>query len=213
MRVDLDAKVQTNDGREAGSVQRVVIDPRTNEVTDFVVNTGGLFGNDVLVPRQHLENATPNGDALRLNLTKEDLEHLPAFDPTQYGEPPVGWTAPGLGYPFSGLLLPSSYLPAVNIPETVGSLSDEFTIAKGTQVYDLRDEEVGVVDDVRIDASSGQLLGLVIRAGGALGTLFGRGETVEINRVEIKRVADRMVYLSETKEQLHHRFATSRPKR
>jgi hypothetical protein len=28
MRVDLDAKVQTHDGRHAGSVQRAVIDPR-----------------------------------------------------------------------------------------------------------------------------------------------------------------------------------------
>jgi sporulation protein YlmC with PRC-barrel domain len=209
MRVDLNAKVQTHDGKHAGSVQRAVLDPRTNEVTDFVVGTGGLTGKDVLVPRHDLETATPNGDVLRLDLTKHDLERLPTFDPTLYGEPPVGWSAPGLGYPFSGLLWPSSYLPAVNIPETIGSLSDEFTITKGTQVFDVRDEEVGVVEEVRVDALSGQLLGLVIRSGGALGTLFGRGQTVEVERAEIKRVADRMVFLSETKAELHQRFAKS----
>jgi len=62
---------------------------------------------------------------------------------------------------------------------------------------------------VRVDPSSGQLTGLVIRAGGALGTLFGRGETVEIDRAVIERVADRMVFLSETKDEMHHRFAGS----
>lgn len=209
MRVELDAKVQTQDGKHAGSVHRAVIDPRTNEVTDFVVGTGGLIGKDVLVSRQHLENATPLGDVLRIDLTEEELKDLPTFDPTRYGEPPIGWSAPGLGYPFAGMLLPTSYLPAVNIPETVGSLSDELTITKGTQVFDQRDEEVGVVDDVRLDPASGQLIGLTIRAGGALGTLFGRGETIAIERAEIERVADRMVYLSETKDELHHRFASS----
>jgi hypothetical protein len=34
MRVDLDAKVQTRDGEAAGSVQRAVIDPQANEVSD-----------------------------------------------------------------------------------------------------------------------------------------------------------------------------------
>lgn len=212
MRVELDAKVQTHDGKHAGSVQRAVIDPRTNEVTDFVVGTGGLTGKDVLVSRTHLENASGLGDVLRIDLTEEELKGLPTFDPTRYGEPPVGWSAPGLGYPFSGVLWPTSYLPPVNIPETVGSLSDEFTITKGTQVFDLRDEEVGVVDDVRLDPASGQLIGLVIRAGGALGTLFGRGEVIEIERSEIDRVADRMVFLSETKDALHHRFASSATK-
>ena len=44
MRVDLDAKVGTSDGQDAGSVQRVVVDPRSTEVTDFVISTGGLSG-------------------------------------------------------------------------------------------------------------------------------------------------------------------------
>ena len=41
MRVDLDAKVRTHDGEDAGSVQRAVVDPRTNEVMELVITTGG----------------------------------------------------------------------------------------------------------------------------------------------------------------------------
>ncbi|MHB8630876.1 MAG: PRC-barrel domain-containing protein [Candidatus Limnocylindria bacterium] len=210
MRIDLDAKVRTHDGKDAGHVKRAVIDPATNEVTDFVVSTGGLFGWDVLVPRHDLERATPSGDVLRLDLTKDDLEHLPAFDPVDYGAPPIGWSAPDLGYPFPGYLWPASYLPASAVAQETGEgVTDEFTVTKGTPVYDRADQEVGVVDDVRFDLTSGRLTGVVVRAGGALATMFGRGEVVEIERAEIARVADRMVFLRGTKAELHDRFADS----
>ena len=61
MRVDLDAKIRTSDGKDAGSVQRAVVDPDTNEVTHFVVSTGGLLGHDVLLPREQIEGATRDG--------------------------------------------------------------------------------------------------------------------------------------------------------
>jgi hypothetical protein len=38
------------------------VDPRANEVTDFVISASGLFGHDVLVPREHLEAAIREGD-------------------------------------------------------------------------------------------------------------------------------------------------------
>ncbi|MDQ6857559.1 MAG: PRC-barrel domain-containing protein [Chloroflexota bacterium] len=209
MRVDLDARVQTQDGKDAGSVQRAVIDPKTKEVTDFVVSTAGLFGWDVLVPRHDLERATPSGDVLRLDLTKDELEHLPAFDPAKYGAPPINWSAPGLAYPFAGYLWPTSYLPAPDIAPVSGEVPDEYTVTKGTKVYDhTGDEQVGVVDDVRFDEASGRLSGLVVRSGGSLATMFGRGEVIEIERAEIARVADRMVFLRGTKAELHQRFAS-----
>jgi sporulation protein YlmC with PRC-barrel domain len=47
MRVDLQAKVLTREGETAGRLQQVVVDPRTNEVSEFVMSTGGLLGHDV----------------------------------------------------------------------------------------------------------------------------------------------------------------------
>ena len=40
MRVDLDAKVRAQDGEDIGSIDRVIVDPRSNEVTHVVVRTG-----------------------------------------------------------------------------------------------------------------------------------------------------------------------------
>jgi hypothetical protein len=86
MRVDLHAKVLTRDGDSAGHVEHAVVDPNTNEVTDFVVSTGGLLGKDVLVPRTALDQASPEGDALRLGLDRHELERLPAYEPGDYSE-------------------------------------------------------------------------------------------------------------------------------
>ena len=41
MRLDLDAKVRARDGEEIGSVDRAIVNPQTNEVTDIVVRRTG----------------------------------------------------------------------------------------------------------------------------------------------------------------------------
>ena len=58
MRIKLDAKVRTKDGHGAGHVKKVIWDPKTNEVTAFIIATGGLLGHDVLIGRDVLESAT-----------------------------------------------------------------------------------------------------------------------------------------------------------
>lgn len=207
MQIDLDAKVETHDGKAAGNVKYAVIDPATKEVTAFVVSTGSLLGREVLVPRHDLERATPNGEVLRLDLSKDDLEHLPSFITVEYSPLPTGWWAPGLAYPLSGYLSPASYVPAATLREERQSVPHDITVTRGATIYDPAGHEVGVVEDVRFDAASGELTGLVARAGGALATAFGRGEVVEIERAEIDSVADEKVYLRVTREDLHRRFA------
>src|SRR5437899_12234343 len=49
MRIDLNARIRTSDGHEAGKVHRVLIDPATERITGFVVSTGRLLGRDVIV--------------------------------------------------------------------------------------------------------------------------------------------------------------------
>src|SRR5687767_13862924 len=107
MRVDLDAKVQTRDGEAVGSVQRAVIDPQANEVSDFVISTGGLFGHDVLVPRERLEASSREGDAIRLDLTKDELKRMPVYAPADYTVPATGWIPPAIyGYPLGAFRWP-----------------------------------------------------------------------------------------------------------
>ncbi|TME61960.1 MAG: PRC-barrel domain containing protein [Chloroflexi bacterium] len=55
MQIELDAKVRTSDGHDAGKLRRVLVDPATLRITGFVVSTGGLLGREVIVVRLRVE--------------------------------------------------------------------------------------------------------------------------------------------------------------
>src|SRR5688572_2050911 len=98
MRIDLNARVRTRDGHEAGNVHRVLVDPRSGRITGFVVSTSRLLGRDVIVSEDVFAEAAPDGDAITVNLTKRELDTQPTFEQTDHVVPPAGWAAPNLGY-------------------------------------------------------------------------------------------------------------------
>jgi sporulation protein YlmC with PRC-barrel domain len=213
MRVDLDAKVRARDGEEIGSVDRAIVDPQTNEVTHIVVGTGAIFGRDIVVPREDIERASQDGDTIQLDLTRDDLERFPDFVPEQYGAPPPTWVAPaGYGFPAGSYAWPIAMDPMVGpgpmvVPEelvddTEVEEPDLVTLMMGALVLDRHDDDIGVVDDLRFDAETGQLQGFVLRVGGALRTLFGGGDTVEVSRYQIESVGESMVKLKLAKEEV-----------
>jgi len=206
MRVDLDAKVRTRDGHDAGAVQRAVIDPRADAVSDFVISTGVLLGYDVLVPRDRLESASRDGDTIALDLTRDELEKMPVYEAADYTVPATGWVPPaGYGYPTIGFLWPAGHVFSEPAPSSArGPAEVEVwpTIDKGTVVRDRDAHEVGVVDDLRFDTATGRLEGLVIRAGGAIQTFFGGGHTIEISRSQVERVDEGEVHLRASKDEL-----------
>jgi len=59
-----------------------------------------------------------------------------------------------------------------------------------------------VVDDLRFDAENGNLQGFVLRVGGALRTLFGGGDTVEVSRYQIESVGESLVRLRLAKDEV-----------
>ena len=106
MRIKLDAKVRTKDGHSAGHVKRVIWDPKTNEVTAFVIATGGLLGHDVLIGRDVLESATFDGEEIVIDMTKDELGKFEPFTETAHTAPPLGWVAPfPYDYPASAYLM------------------------------------------------------------------------------------------------------------
>lgn len=207
MRVDLDARVYSSDGHELGSVERAVFDPGTKQVRELVVSTGGLFGHDVLAPIQLVEQQGPGGDRIVLKLTRQEVEALPSFVETSYLPPPPGWVPPGdLGLAYGSYLWPAAgAAPMVTTPVVAGdpmSKPDTFTIGKGAVVMAAGGEDVGVVDDVRFEAASGELDGFELRIGGVLTTLFGGGTHVTVGRDAVDRVAEGAVYLKIGKNQI-----------
>jgi sporulation protein YlmC with PRC-barrel domain len=212
MRVDLDAKVRARDGAEIGSVDRAVVDPRTNEVTHVVVRTGAIFGRDIVVPREDVERANQDGDTIQLDLTKDELERFPDFEPERFGAPPPAWVAPaGYGFPAGSYAWPVAMDPmlgpvAMTIPDELVDEEteepDQVTLMKGALVLDRNGDDIGVVDDMRFDGDTGQLQGFVLRVGGALRTLFGGGDTVEVSHYQIDTVGESIVKLRLAKEEV-----------
>ena len=210
MRVDLHARLISRDGHDVGSIERAIVDPATNQISEFVINTGGLFGRDLLLPRAEVERATPDGDRLQLGLAKEELDRLPSFVAANFVPPPAGWAAP-VGDPFgaAGYLWPAAYpLPAPYADAGAGAAAfaaapgqpdrpiTDPTLARGDLVLDRDGHEVGVVDDVAFDPATGRLTGFVLRVGGALTTLFGGGETIQVGREQLDRVEEGRVRLN-----------------
>lgn len=201
MRVDLDAKVITSDGEEIGTVDRVVFDPRTNDITGFVISTGGLLGKSVVISRAHLERATRDGERLRLNLSKREVGELPSYVPVNYLPPTDEWVPPiGYGYPGSAYLWPAAVAPEAFMPPEALSAEEErqrqrVTVSKGATVQDRDGDDVGVIEDVRLDSGTGELRGVVVRLGGVLETLFGGGKTVDLPAENVLSVDEGVIRL------------------
>ncbi|MGH2500246.1 MAG: PRC-barrel domain-containing protein [Candidatus Limnocylindria bacterium] len=209
MRVELDAKVRTKDGHDAGNVRSAVFDPQASEITHFVIATGGLFGRDVLVPREQLENASRAGDPLSLELTRAELERMEDYLPSRYTAPPDAWAPPvAYGYPAAGYLWPLGYTGATSpVAPSEEALRG---VGKGAVVVDAEGDDIGVVDDVRFDRTTGRLQGIVLRAGAALVTLVGGGELVELDATQIMAVDRGRVRLRIAKEEFERGRAASR---
>jgi hypothetical protein len=124
MRIDLGAKVKTQDGHDAGEVKQAIWDPRGSQITQFVVSTGGLLGHDVIVSPELLESAARDGGAIVIGMSKQELDELAHYEPSAYAPPPADWRAPSVhGFPSGGFLFPVSEVetaPVDDAPATAG---------------------------------------------------------------------------------------------
>ena len=73
--------IRTRDGEKVGSIERVVLDPETKEVTHVVIEKGFLFTETKVVPISMLGADTEEGITLR---EAEYLDDLAPFRETDY---------------------------------------------------------------------------------------------------------------------------------
>jgi uncharacterized protein YrrD len=78
MQFNQGANVVTLDGKGAGHVDRVVIDPKTKEITHLVIRRGLLQKEDRVVPINVV--TSKYGGELMLDLPSEEFERLPVFE-------------------------------------------------------------------------------------------------------------------------------------
>ncbi len=169
------ADVVTWDGEKVGRVDRVVVDPRTSEVTDLVVKKGVLFTHDKVLPIDCIDKATE--DRVVLKKDSGNLEDFPDFEETHYvpmdqADPaeqaglirPMAWyypfpgegwwgTYPGYGRP------PFVVSTEKNIPE--GTIP----IKEGSRVLGRDGEHVGDVERIYTEPTENRVTHFVIVRG------------------------------------------------
>jgi uncharacterized protein YrrD len=171
------ASVFAADGEQIGEIERVVMDPRSRQVTHVVVRKGFFFTEDRVVPVSLVASA--DDERVELREDAGDLEGLPIFEEEHFvttGEeeyrlrqpedtfPPLYWYPPvyGSGYG-AGKMYPAPPLQPVeierNIPE--GSVA----LREGARVVSADGEHVGDVEQVLTEPEADRVTHFVVSKG------------------------------------------------
>lgn len=175
-----DTDVFTVDDKQVGQVDRVVLDPRTKEVTHIIVRKGWFFTEDKVVPVEMIAEATEAKVRLRSDIS--NLEALPDFEETHYiaideaelarSSRPVTYASPLYWYPPALPLggYPYATYPGYPIPPYVTEVEQhipEGTVAlkEGAKVVAADGEHVGNIEELVTDSSTGRVTHVVISQG------------------------------------------------
>lgn len=193
-------EVFSDDGEKIGTLSRVVIDPRTREVSNLVVEKGLLFKTDKVIPVTLVDLDIE--DRIVLKKTNQDiLEDFPDFETSYYVPldqpdnpyqddieasylyPPLhlGWTAGGhLGYPVPEYVLKTEQ----DIPEGTVALE------KGAKVISRDGEQVGNVEEIITESQGDRVTHFVVSEG------FLLKERKLVPAVWIAEVTEEEIHLS-----------------
>lgn len=229
MRIELGARVWTQDGQEAGKVSKLVVDTSQQTLDSFVVHTQWM-GDDVIVPLRNVERVDAD-DTIHLTVTDEQFRALPQYFVTEFvtGNPAdvqvemygyegavrgmLPLSAPNLaGATSLGQQLDPGGAPLIGITDmnattvtTQSSLSEnEFGVAKGTKVMSVEGHHVGNVHELRV-TDDGKLQGLVVISG----HILKHQHLIPMN--EIADADSDAVYLRMTAEEFKHLESASQP--
>jgi uncharacterized protein YrrD len=176
MQLKQDAQVLTADGQNVGHLNRVVIDPRTKEVTHVVVRKGILFTQDKVVPINLI--ATGVGDRVTLREDAGDLQALPDFEEVHFTvvneEELARWPQGGVDatslywYPTIGGLREAYLAPSgppymaekkENVPPGTVALKE------GAKVITADDKHVGNVEQILTDPQADRVTHFLVSQG------------------------------------------------
>jgi uncharacterized protein YrrD len=200
------ADVLTATGEKIGRVDRVVLDPRTKEVTHLVVRKGLLLTTDKVLPVAMVSQATD--EAVTLNRNVSDPKELPDFEethyvnvdeyewnrrravgsapgraaaqsyvPAMYWYPPTGVMAPGLA---AAATVPYYEMPAAQAETTQNIPGNTVALKEGADVVSADGEKVGSVERVFADSGSNRATHLLV----SQGVLFQKHKPVPTTWIE-----------------------------
>jgi uncharacterized protein YrrD len=176
------ADLLTADGKTIGRIDRIVIDPGTEEVTHLVAKKGLLFTRDKVVPIDQVDIASEEQVRLKRGAPEpdefpdfEETEHIPIGSPEDFSKREAEkargmiWYHTRISIPWWGAG-PSPNLPKPlfvkraqrNIPE--GSIP----LDEGAKVIDVKGDPVGNVAEVYAEPQEHRVTHILVSSG----TLF-----------------------------------------
>jgi sporulation protein YlmC with PRC-barrel domain len=205
------AHVESKEGKDVGRLHSIVIDPRDNEVTHIVVNTGPRFPEPgfgapqlVNVPIDQMEDAGEEKVVLRA--TRDEFRQFPKyverdFTPARRPPPEAQHTDPAHLLWDTGVALAASLsrlLTGIPVPaETVRKASFEREILNDAPVWRVDPHtHIGEVERVLVDEETDEIRELVIRRG----ALFHHEVVLPMSYV--KEILDGVVRVQMSDEEL-----------
>ena len=174
------AAVFTSDNRQVGELHAIVVDPRDNEVTHIVVNTGPHFPEPgfgapglVEVPMEQMEGAEERGvflkldrDAFRRLPEYAGLDHLPGAA-GEVEEPEPGGPARTLWNVGIAIARSLASIGGIAVPqETFRKARFERHILNDAPVWRTEPHKhIGDIERVLVDEDSDEIRALVIKRG------------------------------------------------
>lgn len=174
MRLVKGADVYSAQGDRIGTLDRVVIDPDTRQVTHLVIDKG-LFATSKVVSMDAVDIDKEDNITLRLSL--QDVDEFHDFEESQYvnvdaTEYPEGDATPAYWYPpmnsawwRTGMYAPYPAMPiytlktAQNIPEGTVALEE------GARVVSRDDKHVGNIEQLIVDTQDNRVTHMIITEG------------------------------------------------
>lgn len=156
--------VYTIDGKKAGSLRRVVIDPKTKEVTHIVIEKGLLFKDDKVVPVENV--ASTSEDKVSLTCSENELKEMSPLDIERYV--PLDETNGGVQRfdPMAGGVYGNLPVPTRTIKEVKRTISDELIALKeGAPVISADDQHVGNIEHLFTEPQTGKITHFLISQG------------------------------------------------
>lgn len=175
MEIEIGADVMGTDGK-LGEVDRVIVDARSDKVTDIVVKHGFVFGRERVVPLRHVLNT--EGGNVYLDMDKRMFETMDGFSDDRYRAPDPSYSGPP-GYNNEQFLMDETVAigpmaayggtgAPLGFPGGEQTSPDDMarpTVSAGTHVLDVDGEKVGEVHEVSFNAANGAINHLSIRRG------------------------------------------------
>lgn len=175
MRFIKGAEVFTVNGEKIGMINRIVIDAKTRDVTDLVVERGALFGDEKVIPIGLID--TENESRIRLRETNQNVDEFLDYQTTHYvpGDqiadsyenietyywyPPANFQVPTQG------ILPGGSVMRDYVVRTETSIPEgRVAITEGGQVISADEKHIGNVEQVIADSKTNNATHFVVGKG------------------------------------------------